>query len=82
MPAATDIEGLAFDFFREFARCEYCLKAVGLRERGRNAKADWDAFAGEIREVLDAPKSPETIKAVEYYLTKPPNKQIVENGES
>lgn len=65
---------------REFARCEYCLKAVGLRENGRNAKANWGAFAGEVREALETPKSSEMKAAVEYYLTKPPKKQIVANG--
>ena len=78
--AAADINALAFDFFREFARCEYCLKAVGLRKKGRDAKASWGAFAGEVREVLETPKSAEMKAAVEYYLAKPPKKQIVENG--
>ncbi len=78
--AAADIDVLAFDFFREFARCEYCLKAVGLRENERDAKANWGAFAGEVREVLDAPQSLQTKAAVEYYLAKPPKKQIVQNG--
>ncbi len=76
-----DFESLAFDFFREFARCEYCLKAVGLREKGRDAKANWGAFSSEVREVLESAESAELKAAVDYYLEKSPKKQIVKDGQ-
>ncbi len=77
---APDLETLAFEFFRQFARCEYCLKAVGLRENSRDAKADWRAFAAEICDLLNAPQSQLLKGAISYYLEHPPKKQVVING--
>jgi hypothetical protein len=75
-----DLDSLAFEFFREFARCEYCLKAVGLRENNRDAKADWSAFAAEVEEIFDHPASHELKTAIEYLVNYPPKKQVV-HGE-
>lgn len=74
------MEELAFCFFQEFARCEYCLKAVGLCENTRDAKANWGAFANAVRNVLEAPEPSELKAAITYYLTEPPKKQVIENG--
>ncbi|BCQ61259.1 hypothetical protein PBOI14_30090 [Pseudomonas sp. Boi14] len=30
MATPTKLDRLAFSFFREFARCEYCLKLLGF----------------------------------------------------
>lgn len=76
----SDIDELAYEFFQEFARCEYCLKAVGLREASRDAKASWGAFANEVRATLENPSSAALAKAIAYYLGNPPKKQVVENG--
>lgn len=74
---SLELNELAFDFFREFARCEYCLKAVGFRKRNsRDVLADWVAFADDIRPVLEMPDSTELKEAVQYYLNHPPKKQI------
>jgi hypothetical protein len=77
MMDATSINELAYEFFREFARCEYCLKAVGLRENTRDARANWGAFANDIRQTLEAPNSEALKLAVDYYLGNPPKKQVV-----
>lgn len=76
----SDINELAYEFFKEFARCEYCLKAVGLRKASRDACASWDAFANEVRATLESPNSAALAVAITYYLANPPKKQVVENG--
>jgi hypothetical protein len=73
----SNLDELAFKFFREFSRCEYCLKVVGLREPNRrDPTADWGAFATEVRAVLETPGSTELKAAVQYYVDHPPKKQI------
>lgn len=74
---SPDLNELAFEFFREFARCEHCLKVVGLREpKHRDPTADWGAFANEVRSVLETPSPAELKAAVQYYVEHPPKKQI------
>jgi hypothetical protein len=81
MNSTEPIDALAFTFFREFARCEYCLKVVGLRDPNRkDPTADWGSFAAEVLPVFDTPQSTELAIATNYYLTKPPKKQVV-HGE-
>lgn len=80
MEPAEELDILAFRFFREFARCEYCLKAVGFRENTRNAKASWTAFAQEVEQTFNAPESMELKAAIEYLTNHPPKKQVVRNG--
>jgi len=74
------LDALAFEFFREFSRCEYCLKAVGYRQATRDAKPDWNALARQLESVFLAPTAPELVAAVTYFLENPPKKQIVEDG--
>lgn len=75
------LDSLAWEFFQEFARCEYCLKTVGLREPNRREPtADWGAFAAEVRPVLEAP-DPGLAPAVSYYLQRPPKKQAIVEGK-
>ncbi|WP_145929246.1 hypothetical protein [Chromobacterium vaccinii] len=54
--AATKLETLSYEFFREFARYEYCLKAVGLRENSHTAKASWAKYAVEVANVIENPQ--------------------------
>jgi hypothetical protein len=78
--APDHIDHLAFEFFQEFARCEYCLKAVGLLESNhRDPTADWGAFAGEVRPVIEAP-GPFLTPAINYYLQNPPKRQALVAG--
>ena len=68
---------LSFDFFREFSRCEFFLKAVGLREPNRkDPTADWGVFASEIASFLENPCTHELQAAVTYCSDHPPKKQI------
>lgn len=76
-PTSPNLDALAFEFFREFARCEYCLKVVGLREPNRrDPTADWGAFASEIRPTLEGPHAAKLQASVQYYIDHPPKKQI------
>lgn len=75
-----ELDELAFDFFTEFARCEYCLKAVGLRKKTRDAQPDWRAFAVEVFDVFENPQSTELKTAIDYFLTYPPKKQVIVDG--
>jgi len=78
--SSTVLNNLAFNFFTEFARCEYCLKAVGLRKKTRDAQPDWRAFAAEVIDVFENPQSSELKTAIDYFITHPPKKQIVVDG--
>jgi len=78
--AAADLESLAFEFFREFARYEYCLKATGLREDSRAAKASWSKYTAEVTQVIDAPQAQGLERAIAYFIDHPPKKQIVKDG--
>jgi hypothetical protein len=80
MTSTTHMDSLAFQFFREFARCEYCLKAIGLRENNRNARADWGALATELGTTIEAPETPDLAAAVVYLVDHPPKKQVIQNG--
>ncbi|WP_395601520.1 hypothetical protein AB4P97_19995 [Pseudomonas sp. A1230] len=81
MSAAAELDLVAFSFFREFARCEYCLKAVGLLLGAPNKpQADWGTFAAEVTAVFDEPQSLEVSDAIQYYLTHPPKKQVFLDG--
>jgi len=78
--AAADLKSLDFEFFREFARYEYCLKATGLREESRAAKASWNKYAAEVTQVIDAPQGQDLVSAIAYFTDHPPKKQIVNDG--
>jgi len=73
------IDDLSYDFFREFARYEYCLKVAGLRENTRNAKASWKKYAAEVAQLFDMPQPHELLEAITYFEEYPPKKQIVKD---
>jgi len=75
--ANPKLDALAFDFFREFARYEYCLKVTGLRSRASVAEASWDKYAAEVAHVFDNPPTSAFGEAVEYFTRYPPKKQII-----
>jgi hypothetical protein len=78
MKQSEALDLLSFEFFREFARCEYCLKVAGLREPNRrDPTADWGALSEQISTTLDQPSSAELQLAVRYYLASPPKKQVL-----
>lgn len=74
------INKLCYEFFREFARYEYCLKAAGFLCDKRVAQVNWDRYAMEVTHVFDSPEDTALKAAIEYFLEFPPKKQIVKDG--
>ena len=79
--ATIELDNLAFEFFREFARYEYCLKATGLREE-HAAKASWTKYAAEVTQVIETPETLDLQHALAYFTDNPPNKQIIKKDGS
>jgi hypothetical protein len=81
-----DLEQRAAEFFREFARYEYCLKAAGLLKTDNNgqpkAEANWRRYANEaeIRDLFEARQEGLFTDAVNFYLNAPPRKQVIKAG--
>jgi hypothetical protein len=73
---------LACDFLAVFSRMEHALKATGTyaMDSGGKAAAKWDGFANAIDEPFRAIGDAGFIAAVDYLLTRPPRKQVFENG--
>lgn len=69
---------LAADFFFNFARFEYALKAVGYRIMRRgNIEADWRRLAEELDYLFQNPSTQEFEEAVKYYIKRPPMKECL-----
>ncbi len=86
MSQTAQLDRLAFEFFKEFARCECCLKAVGFREnRGEKeiAKANWTDFAKakEVQDIIESAETRELQGAVAYFVDRPPKKQTIREGK-
>jgi len=79
---STELDSLAFRFFKVFAQCEYALKAMGYGRSGAGgvAEADWDRFANEVGKVLFVSESPEIVAARTYLLDHPPKRQVWIDG--
>lgn len=77
---STEIDNLAFDFFKLFAQYEYFLKKQGFFQsiRGKII-VDWDCYANKIvgKNFMDL-LGEDKISA-EYILREPPKSQVVEN---
>ena len=71
---------LASEFFRDFARMEYALKATSFLNKKGNAEANWSKFSRSVHEALEANTSAEYVEAKAFILKEPPKKQIVENN--
>lgn len=80
-PALKDVEldKLAFQFFKTFARIEYALKAAGYRRTDKRAglQADWGRFADSVHAVFSVPQSDRLKAAIRYLTDQPPRKQAV-----
>jgi len=75
-----ELNRLATDLFRTFARFEYALKAAGFHTGDGAADANWREFAVSVAPLFDEPQGEDFKEAIAYILEHPPNKQIVENG--
>jgi hypothetical protein len=72
---------IAYEFLGTFARCEYALKGSGFARGNENSvDANWDAFAISIAQSFQSFADPEFREAVDYLLTEPPRKQVLNNG--
>jgi hypothetical protein len=82
METMNKLNDLACKFFREYALCEYCLKANGfLNSQSGLAKPDWMKFAKEVAKDICNPQSNELKEAIKYLLDDPPKEQVVRNGQ-
>ncbi|HGV0350914.1 TPA: hypothetical protein ACNFSA_004160 [Klebsiella pneumoniae] len=71
----NNLDNLCYEFFREFSRYEYCLKACGLHHKTKDAKANWDEYAKQVSEIINNTTDPELIAAITYLKnTHPKNK--------
>ena len=76
-----DINQLAFEFFKEFSRSEYALKAAGFHSGDGDAKASWDKFAKRVEGLVQTPNSVELQNAIDFVIEHPPKKQKIVNGK-
>lgn len=80
MDEHSELDRLATELFRTFARAEYALKAAGWNSGEGDARANWTAFAKSVDAWFQAPASDEVRDAVDFLLASPPKKQVVVNG--
>lgn len=79
---ASHLDMLAIEFFREFSRFEYGLKAGGflLVRRKDEPEANWDEFAKAVKQTFEKPPSKKFSAAVAYFMKNPPKKQVVKDN--
>ncbi|WP_022727542.1 hypothetical protein [Fodinicurvata sediminis] len=75
-----ELNNLATELFRTFARFEYALKAAGFHKGNGAADANWREFAVSVAALFDDPQDEDFKEAIAYILDHPPNKQMVEDG--
>jgi hypothetical protein len=75
-----DLDRLAADMFRTFARFEYALKAAGFHNGDGPAEPDWRAFTESVSNLFDGPAGGAFTEAVGYILMHPPRKQVIRAG--
>jgi hypothetical protein len=72
---------LIFKFFITFSRFEYALKSAGFCDGNENSiKPSWDKFANSIRLKFDYFIDENLTNAVEYLISNPPKKQVLDSG--
>jgi len=72
-------DSLLVEFLRVFSRFEYALKSTAFAQGDeRRVDPNWDDFARTIREDFDAIQDPEFVEAVDYLLSQPPKKQVLD----
>jgi hypothetical protein len=75
-----ELDRLAFEFFKEFSRSEYALKAAGFHNGNGNAEANWSEFAKEVEALIQDPGNPQLADAINFIFGHPPKKQVIRNG--
>lgn len=77
---SQQLDELAIEMFRTFARFEYALKAAGFHNEGGDAKPNWRSFAESIPALFENPADAQLRAALAYLLEHPPKKQVIANG--
>ncbi len=75
---SSELDQLAVELFKKFARIEYALKAAGFNNGEGDAKPNWDKFASVIDGVLEKDTSITT--SIKYMSENPPKKQVIRKG--
>ena len=73
--------GLFLEFLTVFSRAEYALKAAQYHEQAPHVTPSWDRFANHINTDFRLITDTEFLEAVNYLMTNPPGKQVIEDGE-
>ncbi len=75
------LQQLACEFFIEFSRYEYCLKACGILINGGHLKADWNGYSDQVRDVIENPSTSKLNEAIHYFEEHPlKNRFTVKRG--
>lgn len=74
------LDQLASEFFKEFSRSEYALKAAGFHKGDGNAEANWSEFAKHVETLVQTPDDEQLSEAIGFVLDNPPKKQVIRNG--
>ncbi len=70
---------LVYEFFFVFSRFEHALLTANyLNESKGGVSTDWNKFARETNDVFLASLSPNVERAIQYYESTPPRKQVVD----
>ena len=75
-----ELDDLAAELFRTFARFEYALKATGFHKGDGVAEPNWRSFAETIPQVFTDPDDAVLREATRYILEHPPKKQMILDG--
>ena len=73
--------GLFLEFLTVFSRAEYALKTAKYHEQAPHVTPSWDRFANHINTDFRLITDTEFLEAVNYLMTNPPGKQVIEDGE-
>ena len=79
----TELDNLAFEFFKLFAQYEYALKAMQYGTAGKKGQAepDWDRFANEIGAAVMTVQDAQVSDARQYIFEHPPKRQVWVNNK-
>jgi len=81
MKNTPELDQLAFEYFKEFSRSEYALKAAGFHNGNGNAEANWTEFAKEVEALIQDPENPQLADAINFIFGHPPKKQVIRNNQ-
>lgn len=79
---SSDLDRIAFRFFKLFAQYEYALKMLGYASANKRGEPelDWDGFSNKIGKWLLEQQDSKIVDARNYIFEQPPKRQIWVNG--